>query len=171
MFLYTFVIEGWFGYTEVLPIFIILALPEAINNFGYTLYAFLMGIGRAKFLMLIQSINVGIISLTLAAGFSFLRNYLGLLGYFISIIFVNVLMLKYVRKITDIKIFVLLKKLNIEKLLSLLCLLLLSTAAIYFDWIDSVILVSIISLVSLFIFFPDIKREYYDLGQVFIKNK
>ena len=93
-----FMIHSIFGIREAILIFIILSLPESINNFGYAIYNFLLGIGKVYLLVIVQFNNLIFVIVGLFIGFNLFHNLLGLLGYFLSVIIGNILMVVFLRR-------------------------------------------------------------------------
>lgn len=154
-------IEIWFGNSEIIFIFLILALPESINNFGFTLFMFLIGIGKPHYLALIQLINIIIIVISIITGFYFFNNNLGLLGYLFTVVVVNILMLWFVKRQTSISIMYFLKKVNVYKLVLLDILVLFGLFFISNHLISMKFTLALISVLSFLIFTKDLK--YYSI--------
>lgn len=154
------IIKLWFGYNEIIVIFLILALPESMNNFGYTMYMFLIGIGRPVYLAYIQAINVLIITLSLIGGFWLTNSILGLLGYYVTVIMVNFLMMYFVKKISGFSINRFLGLVKFYKLLILNILLTAAVFLLYFDSLNFYSVLSVLSVFSLFVFYKDIKTYF-----------
>lgn len=160
-----FLITIWFRIPEAIIIFLILSIPEAINNFGYTLYNFVLGIGKPQLVALIQLINLITMSACTALGFIFLGNDLGLLGYTFSVLISSYLLLSYTQKISGIALTDFIDKTNLVKLFLLISLMLLIVFIIYFNLIPLFISVGILSLISA-VFFG---REFISLTTIFKK--
>lgn len=157
LFFSTAVIKLWFGYSEVILIFIILSMPQTINNFGYTIYTFFIGIGKPALLALSQLLNLVVVSVSLILGFLIFKNILGLLGYFVSVISANILMVYFAKRETKLKVKDFLKSVSFYKLIILNSLLLLGTILLNFSSINMNLILGFISLVCVFIFINDIK--------------
>ena len=95
----SFIIKTWFGNDTILVLMIILALPESVNNIGYPLYNFFIGIGKVKFLSAMQFVNITIISSSLALSLSLSKSIYGLLGYFGTVLIVNLIMVRYINSL------------------------------------------------------------------------
>ncbi len=115
-------LKFWFRMEEIVLFFLLLSLPEIINNVGYTIYNFILGIGKAYFIVLVQFINVTIITGSLILGFSLFHNIFGLLGYFFTVVLVNILMLLFVKKHSLISLKQFLTEIRFINLLFLLAL-------------------------------------------------
>ena len=152
----TLFIHLWFGYQEAIIIFLILSLPEVINNFGYSVYVFFIGIGHTKFLIIMQLINLVGVTITTVVGFYFFKNVWGLLGYFLTVILVNILMFARLKKYAGINIKEFLKGAKFGKLVTINLLLLAATVCIYFGISHYYIILGITSLLSGFMFYKDI---------------
>lgn len=156
---------------EAALIFIILALPESINNFGYSIYNFLLGIGKAKFLVFIQLNNLLFVIFSMLIGFVAFHNILGLLGYFLSVSIANILMLHYI----NIKIAPYVKQIFIHsktnKLILLVAFMILSLLMLYFHLITLYAIFTLLSIISLVIFGPDMKKIYSQILIPILKNR
>lgn len=159
------VIQQFFGYDEVLLMYLILAIPESINNFGYPVYNFLIGVGKAYFIVLVQFINIVIIGLSVFLGLVMFNNIMGLLGYGVTIIIVNLLMIWFIHKISGISIkqyFVLSK---VYKLILLVVLLLMAIISIYNTYFEDYHTVFILGSLSLLLFSTDLYRYFQTIFQ------
>ncbi|MFO7447598.1 MAG: hypothetical protein R6W90_14600 [Ignavibacteriaceae bacterium] len=155
------VIKFWFGYDEVILIFMITSLAEIVNAFGYSLYVFFMGIGKAGILAVIQVTNFIATITILIIGFKVFNNYLGLLGYFASVIFANFLMLFYLKKLLKISYTEFLSRANFNKLLYLIFLTMFTLIIVYLNIINVFACLTLLSIVSLFLFYKDLKNYSY----------
>jgi len=81
-------------------IFLLLAMVESVNLFGYSYYSMLMGIGKANFLALMQLINLTGVSFFLWLGIKLTGSYAGIGGYALTVVIANILILLYTRKLT-----------------------------------------------------------------------
>jgi O-antigen/teichoic acid export membrane protein len=157
-------IKYWFGYEISILIFLLLALPESINNFGYSIYLFLIGFGKAAYLSLMQLINLVGVSISLLIGFIIFKNVLAFSGYFFTVILVNCLMIYYVNKKLNIGLNKLFKKLSVSRLLILLCIEIIAFIIIYLDYSPFYIVLTISSIFTLSIFY----KEFFDYYKYFI---
>ena len=114
-------------------IFLVLALAESVNNTGFILYTFILGIGRAWFLTFLQLSNVVIGATCLWIGFAVWNSVLGLLGYFLSVVMGNIGMMLVIRYQTEVGLLSFYKQTNMLKLLVLNLLMLSSAAIIFLD--------------------------------------
>ncbi|HKI79997.1 MAG TPA: oligosaccharide flippase family protein [Ignavibacteriaceae bacterium] len=149
-------LDYWFGYKNLLLIFMMLALPESINNFGYTIYNFILGIGKASILALVQFTNLIAVVLAMSIIFVLFNSPLGLLGYFFSVIIGNTLMLFYVKKKAGIELVKFLKFIKFYKLIALITLLVIGVTFIYLGRINYVVIFTFLCSASLFLFFNDL---------------
>jgi len=151
-----------FNLQEVVIIFLILSLPETINNFGYSIYSYFLGIGKVYFLATMQFINFIITIVTVIGGFIFFNNVFGLIGYFFSVVIVNIFMLIYLKRGWDISIVLLLKKTKAYKLflqILLLFLLLILFLNIHYT---NYLYITVFTIIMLAVFINDI-YEYSKL--------
>lgn len=164
-FLIVFIIKLWFNSDESVILFLLLALPESINNVGFTIYMFLIGIGKANVVALVQLFNVTVISATLIIGFALFNNIFGILGYFLSVLVVNIFMLLYSKKIANYQILTFLKYIRVYKILLLLVMLFSATILIYANLFYVFYVLGLLSILSLIIF----GREIKEYSTVFLK--
>ncbi len=150
------VIKFWFHFDQAVLLFLILALPESLNNFGYSLYNFLIGIGKASVLMKIQMLNLGIVSIALILGYYLLGISLGLLGYYITILFAVSIMLITVQKQIDLPVKEFLKKSKFIKLLIFDAFLLSTILIINSGILELYLTLSFLSFISFLIYFKEI---------------
>ena len=153
-----FIINSVFGIKEATLIFIILSIPETINNFGYPIYNFLLGIGKANLLVIVQITNLICVIVGLFVGFNIFHNLFGLLSYFISVMIGNILMIIYLKNRWTISLTDFLTGVNIYKLgilIFFLSIVLLSIKkeffSVYFDF-------AALSVLSYLVFYRDIHR-------------
>lgn len=154
---FAIVIKYWFNYEAAILIFLILALPESINNFGYSIYMTIMGLGKAYFLAFIQLTNLIVVIASMVAGFVFFSSSLAFLGYFVSVLIGNILMLIFIKNKYSVNIVDFLKDCHIEKLLIHCFMLVLAILGISLYSADYALWLAIVSIVSLVIFYRDIK--------------
>lgn len=152
------IIKLWFHSDKSVIIFLLLALPESINNVGFTIYMFLIGIGKAHVVALIQFFNVIFISGTLIIGFELFNNIFGILGYFLTVLVVNIFMLLYSKKIVGFQITAFLQYIGIYKLILLLITLFSSTIVVYTNILSVYYTLGFLSILSLIIFKKEIKK-------------
>jgi O-antigen/teichoic acid export membrane protein len=155
--LFICIFKWFYGYNESIIIFLILALVESFNNTGYILYVFILGIGRASFLAMIQALNVASIAVLSIVCLLLFHNELGLLGLYISVIFANIIMLLIIKKYVGLNILSFYKKINFLKLVCLNLLILIDIAVLTYKmdlWMISQISLSIICL---WLFRDDVK--------------
>ena len=151
------VIKLWFGYDEVIFIFLLLSVSEVINNFGYVLYVFLIGIGKADFLMILQLFYLIILSAGVAAGLILFKSIMGLLGSFVAVAIINILLLWYVQRLSGISIKNYLSYVKINKLILLISLIMITILSQYLKLIPAFPAVFSLSILSGIFFFSDIK--------------
>lgn len=161
------IIKLWFGIEQSIFIFLILSLPETVNNAGYAVYMTCLGIGKAFYLAVIQGVNLILISLSLIFGIWLFKGYLGLLGFFASELIVNFLLLKLIKNFSGINIIEYLKKIGIDKLLlSLLLTFTVILLGLNFN-INIYILSAALSVFSLFLYWNETKQYIKIFGTLF----
>lgn len=152
-----FIIKLWFGYEQSMIIFLLLGLAESINNFGYVLYTFFIGIGKGIYLIFIQFFNNLIFISSLIIGFSVFHNELGFIGYSISVFLMNSFMLYAIRNISTVSMTDYLRQIPILKFL-LLLFTIFSTLIINFIFnVDILILCIFLSILISFIY----RKDFY----------
>ena len=161
-----------FGYDKALLIFMILSMSEIINNMGYTLYIFLIGIGKAFFISSVQFINIVITSLILYFSFLYTHSLLGLLGYSSSVFIVNILMLYYLKHIMEFSILNWFKEIKIFKLFFLLSATLIVIIVLYKEMISFYYPMLGLMILSILVFQKDIRENILYLINIFeLKRK
>jgi|WetSurSiteA1Bulk_404760.scaffolds.fasta_scaffold02846_4 O-antigen/teichoic acid export membrane protein len=153
---FSMIIKTLFGHDEILIVFFLLCLPESINNFGYSLYLFLIGIGKSNVILLIQAVNLIVITLLLLACFEFLNSILGLLGYYITVVFVNILMIFLIKKVSGFSIKSFLQRVQINKLINLNIFIVCALLLLYLTKIHYLIITGVISILSIFLIKNDL---------------
>ncbi len=146
-------IKIWYGRTESILMFLILAIPESINCFGYSIYVFLMGIGKASFLALIQFINLVSVGAALWIGFVVFHSKYGLIGYTFSVTLSNILMLLFIKKHYGVVIREFAGKGELLKLILLFVALF--AAAVFVREINLFTVLALLSIFSVLLFFRD----------------
>ncbi|MDQ7815409.1 MAG: oligosaccharide flippase family protein [Melioribacteraceae bacterium] len=160
-----------FDIKEAIILYLILILPETVNNFGYSIYNFLLGVGKVGILSFIQINNLIFISICLPLGFYFFDNIIGLLGYFFSVIIGNILMILYINRNWYVTIQYFNIRSSLYKLVILLSLICAATIIFYNNWlIHNYLIFAVVSAVSFFLFFTDIKEVISRLFYPIINN-
>ena len=145
-----------FNLNETAVIFVILCLPESINNYGYSIYNFLLGTGKVFFLACLQFINLFITILTLIIGFKLFNNSLGLIGYFISVLIGNILMILFLSQNWKFNVREFFVNIKIYKLLLLIIFLFVSAGFMINNSGNSYYSILILSIFMFFLFLNDI---------------
>lgn len=154
------VIKLFFVSNTILLIILLLALPEAINNFGYPVYIFLLGIGKAAWLSLFQFINLIITISGLVIGFILFNSPIGLIGYFLSVLIGNILMLVLIRRVFSSNLSLFFRNAKIYKLLVFSALLLASAITLSLNENLIFLVCLTLSTMSSLLFFSDMKTLY-----------
>jgi len=149
-------IQCFFAKPEIMFIFLILSMPEVVNNGGYSLYNFILAQGKVHLLTLIQFTNLLLTASGAMYGFVVLKNPTGLLCYFCSVVLGNCLMLLYVKKRYKIPVLWLLKEIKIYKLILFEMILFTAILILFYKMLNIYLLFSIISVVSLIIYGKEI---------------
>lgn len=157
-----------FATREAVIIFMILALPESINNYGYAVYNFLLGNGKARLLAAIQINNLLFVLIGLFVGFRIFNNIFGLLGYFISVVIGNILMLIYIVRHWNVPFSLINARSNLYKLVVFVVVIFSGTFIYNSNIINQYLLFSSVGLISLFLFQYDF-REYF--SQIYLPIK
>lgn len=153
----SFIIKKVFGLDEAILIFLILALPESVNKLGFPIYNFLLGIGKAYFLTIMQLINLFVISFCVYVGLEVSQSSIGLLGYWVSVIIGNIIMMWFTYRLTSISMWKYLKLSKAFKLVLLNILLLISILGIYQYNVNEFTMLIVLSIVSVLFFYNDVK--------------
>ncbi len=153
----SFIIKNVFGLDEAILIFLILALPESVNKLGFPIYNFLLGIGKAYFLTIMQLINLVVISFCVYVGLEISQSSIGLLGYWVSVIIGNIIMMWFTYRLTSISMWKYLKLSKAFKLVFLNIILLISILGIYQYNVNEFTILIVLSIVSVVIFYNDVK--------------
>lgn len=127
------IFDAFYGFRECLVIFFILALAESLNNVGFILYVFITGTGGVRYLTIVQFLNVSVNSTLLFIGIKYFHTPYGLVGYFISCIMANLLMMRYIHIKTGLKVLEYYKKINIIKSLYLSILFAINIICLHLD--------------------------------------
>jgi len=135
---FTLIFTFFYGYKESAVIFMILGLAESVNNAGYILYVFILGIGKSSFLGVLQAVNIIVISAVLIIGLLIFRNSLALFGYYVSVLGVNLAMLLYIRKQVGISVLSFYRKTGFWKIFCL-NIVMLASIFVYFVKPDALI--------------------------------
>ena len=160
----------WFQLPEAILIFLILSIPEAINNFGYTLYNFVLGIGKASLVAIIQLINLVIMTLCTTMGYILLKNNLGLLGYTISVLISNIILMSYTVSLTGVSYKDVFKRTKLSKLIFLITLMLIAVLLIQFNFYSVIIVAGVLSLISTIYFGNDIMITFSAIKRILSPN-
>lgn len=163
-------IRFYFGYSEPIIIFLLLALPESINNFGYPVYSFLIGIGKAHYLVIVQLTNVVVVGVSLTIGFYLFENIYGLFGYFLTIIVVNILMLLFASRHSSISILQYIAKCGIQRLLLLD--IMITAVIVIISRLDVAFFIPLgaLAVFSIIIFLPQFRHYYSYFISPFMKH-
>ncbi|MFA7420485.1 MAG: oligosaccharide flippase family protein [Melioribacteraceae bacterium] len=159
----TLLILWFYKIPEALVIFIILSLPECINVFGYPIYNYLLGVGRVKVLSFIQINNFIITSILLWVGFKFTNTIWGLLGYFISVVFANYLMLHSLRSYAKISLYDFLHNCGFTRLVVVVLLLIASLFSLFLMPTKSIQIFVTTSLLNALVFRHNLRNIFGDL--------
>ncbi|MBN1216375.1 MAG: oligosaccharide flippase family protein [Candidatus Lokiarchaeota archaeon] len=161
-------IKFFYGEVEYIYVFLILAAAESLTIFGSTIYAFIMGIGKGKFLTILQVMNVVLVTISVFLGLYLLKDMIGLLGYFISVVFGNILLLYYIKLNFFITIRKFLNNIKILRLFLFLISFLISIFLIYYFKININLVLGINSILMFMLVIKDIKSFYSSMIQPFL---
>jgi hypothetical protein len=150
------IISAVFGIRDAILIFIILSLPESINNFGYPIYNFLLGQGKVRLLVVVQLTNLIFVVAGLFIGLNIFHDLSGLLGYFVSVLIGNILMVAYLKKKWNIPVTEFLGNCKIIKLGFLLVLLIAMMPLIILNILPIYLNFAMLSVISFILFFKEI---------------
>ena len=122
-----------YGLPESVLLFYLLAMAESVNNAGFSFYVFLIGIGKASVLVVVQTLNLVLTGLMLIAGFSIFGDATGIAGYCLAVITGNLLMGRFVSRESGVPLSGLLRKGDTASLGILLLLIGLNVAMLRID--------------------------------------
>lgn len=165
------IFHRFYGFQECLIIFLILALAESLNNVGFILYVFITGTGGVKYLAILQFLNITINSSLLYIGIRYFHTPYGLIGYFISCIIANFLMLRYIHIKTGLNIGQYYKSINIKKSIYLSLLFLLNILLLHLKILDYFYLQLIFSPFYFLMFIKEFNTYGMTLFKSFYKKK
>jgi O-antigen/teichoic acid export membrane protein len=149
----------FYHFNESMIFFLLLAMAESFNNTGYILYVFILSLGKAWFLAMLQAFNVLCVGFFLWCGYALWDNPMGLLGFFISVLLGNIAMVYYIKKTVPIKLAGFYKQIHLWKLLLLNALLLFTIFILLYlphAWFFAQFALSVLCGV---LFFPEIKKS------------
>lgn len=150
------IIKYWFGANQIAILFLILALPEIVNNFGYPLYITLLGIGESFIIVFLQLFNVtGIATLIVILSY-FQKDLNLLLSYFIVVQLSNIMMLSFVKKRFKIPLLEFCRKVKLYKIVVLLVIIILSILILQVSAIEVLVVFLAITIISIMIFGRDL---------------
>ncbi|MDP2304103.1 MAG: oligosaccharide flippase family protein [Ignavibacteria bacterium] len=150
-------IKSLYGDDEYIYIFLILSLAESVVVFSYTIYIFMMGIGKGQFLTLLQLLNLILISSAVFVGLYLFADMIGLIGYFIAVLICNFLLLYYVKINFEIPMRDFLTDVGIYKIVIFLSGLVVVLLLIYYYGSPIFITIGIFSLISLLLILSDLR--------------
>lgn len=85
----------WFKNYESMMMFLIFLLPYSLINVGGPLYSILMVEGKGGKLVLLQAINVIVVSLTLFISLMVFKSFIGIIGFYFATIINSYLMIYF----------------------------------------------------------------------------
>lgn len=160
------IIQLFFEKQQIMATFLILAMPEVVNNGGYCIYNYILGRGKVQLLALIQFNNLILTTAGAMVGFALFKSPAGLLGYFISVTLGNILMLFHLQKVHKLEILTILKEVRVYKLFIFELMLLISMFFVSAEIMNIYVLFGLISFISIIIYGKDI---FFYLS-IFCKN-
>lgn len=160
-------IDLWFNQPAAILIYLILVLPESINAYGYSIYVFFLGIGKAVFATYVQLINLVGYSLFLFLIFYFFNSSLGFFGYYITVISGNVFLFLTLKRIIGIDLKEFLKRSGFSNLLLLNVIIFTTVFLVYFNDNLTWLFISFTSLIALLIYLNDFVKLKNQLISMF----
>ncbi|HOJ17063.1 MAG TPA: oligosaccharide flippase family protein [Ignavibacteriaceae bacterium] len=161
------IIQLWFGYEEIILLYLILAIPEALNTMGYSIYIFLLGIGKAFLLAIIQLINLSFVVIMLLISYHYYDSYSGLFGLTLSVILSFILMIVYCKRILGLQVVDYLKRIYLFRINALIILMLVSYLSVKYSDFNLYVVISIISLFSMILNFRLIRNYGIEIFLLF----
>lgn len=150
----------WFRSYESMIMLLIFFLPYSLINFAGCIYLVLMVEGKGVKLLMIQLINIIMVSLLLYVSLSIFNNYLGIIGYFLATILTIIVLFYFIIKYNDFDYKVFLKHVNVIDLLKLNIIIIseITLLYIYRDYYQYVL--AVYTLVYFVVFFSYISYFY-----------
>lgn len=167
---FALIIKLWFGVEEAIYIFLLLALAESINNYGYFNYMFFLTTGKAHYLTIISLSNIILTTAGLFIGFNLFHNYNGLSGYYISVLLANILLIYFVVKDKIVSLNYFFNDILTKKLFLFNILLVIAVLFLFYSKYSLFTSLVILSLLSLTLFIRDINKYYKTLLNIFLKR-
>jgi O-antigen/teichoic acid export membrane protein len=165
------IIHYWFGFDEIILMFLILMIPESISNFGFSFYVFLLGTGKTFLLAIIQFGNLVVMSVSVALSLILFKSYLGLLGLSISVVIANITMIYYTDKFVGVSFKEIYARTIINKLIILVLMELSAAYAIALIGLPFIVVLSLVSVIAMVVFYKEIKEYSVSLFVAMIKSK
>ncbi|MFZ4590457.1 MAG: oligosaccharide flippase family protein [Ignavibacteria bacterium] len=109
----------WFGSYESMIMLLIFFLPYSLINFSGCLYLVLMIEGKGIKLLIIQVINIIMVSLLLYLSLTISNNYIGIIGYYLATIVTMSVLFYFIIKFNDFDYKAFIKQVNVKDLLKL----------------------------------------------------
>ncbi|NUN09118.1 MAG: oligosaccharide flippase family protein [Ignavibacteriaceae bacterium] len=160
-------IKTFYGHINYVYVYLLLSLTESLTIFGSTLYIFIMGIGKGRLLAMLQVMNIVLISSSLLICLILFKDTIGLIGYSLTVLIGDIVLLLYIRKKYSIRIKKFLLDVNIIKFAVFMALMSFVIGIIYYlDW-NVYLTLSAFSVVS----FIMIIREAKEFVLAVIKSK
>lgn len=156
---------------EALLMFAIISLPESINNFGFAIYSYLIGVGRMRLLIFIQLNNLLFVIVFVSIGFILLDSIFGLTGYFFSVIIANISMVYYLKKHMNLEMKKFIKESNIYKLMYLLIFMITAVTLLYLNVVQFYLISFSLTCIMLVILLPDIRGTFKQLIKPFLREE
>jgi O-antigen/teichoic acid export membrane protein len=92
----------FFGSVDSVPVYSVLAMVEAINICGFMGFLFLLGVGRAHLLILVQGLNLLISTGGLLAGYKLFGTSIGFLAFVVAVSLGNTFILYQIVSLTGL---------------------------------------------------------------------
>lgn len=109
----------WFRSYESMIMLLIFFLPYSLINFSGCLYLVLMVEGKGIKLLIIQVINIVMVSLLLYLTLIIFNDYIGIIGYYLATIFTMIVLFYFIIKYNDFDYKAFFRQVNVIDLLKL----------------------------------------------------
>lgn len=169
-FFFVALFKYYYGFNEMIILFFILGLAESINITFFNLYIFVMGIGKGAFLIIQQLMNVIIIALFLFIGFTVFENSYAFVGYFLSVLLGNTILLLFVKRICDISVLNFLHNIRAVKLVGLL-ILMFTNSVLLIMYPESLIVIEVMFSIVCIILFANDLVLIISMGKELVKRR
>ncbi len=160
----------WFGNINTSIVFLLLALPQTFICFLISLYNVIIIEGKGMFLVIIQTLNVVLISGLTILWFVLFESYWGLIGYYLATILTTIIIFYYFRKFHDLSIIKFLKNAKFPKVILLNVMIFVEVILISKD-LNFLIIMAVFQIVYLVLYYQETVSLILKFSQSILKIK